>query len=130
MICSDTNLAANEPTALAKVAAADWRAETGKLAYHRARSLDDIDAALAAGLPVVAAWQVGAEWFAHDGVKPLEYPAVAIGGHAVCLVGKRGSCYEILNSWGENWGRNGRGLLSATYAEKFTDAWTGGLSWL
>ncbi|MEN9610658.1 MAG: hypothetical protein RLZZ628_1472 [Bacteroidota bacterium] len=77
-----------------------------------AYKVEAIKKALSEGLPVVTAvicpnslsnakmvWQ------------PTENPATVQGGHAMCIVGydndKYGGAFEILNSWGSNWGNQG-----------------------
>jgi hypothetical protein len=48
---------------------------------------------------------------AKDVWQPSDNPAVNHGGHALCVVGyddtKHNGAFEILNSWGTNWGNNG-----------------------
>ncbi|MDR2729818.1 MAG: C39 family peptidase [Treponema sp.] len=43
--------------------------------------------------------------------QPNENPAADYGGHAMCVVGyddtKYGGAFEVLNSWGANWGNRG-----------------------
>ena len=43
--------------------------------------------------------------------QPVESPRVFHGGHAMCVVGydddRYGGAFEILNSWGTDWGNNG-----------------------
>lgn len=43
--------------------------------------------------------------------KPTEQPLVSYGGHALCVIGyddtKYGGAFEIINSWGTDWGNAG-----------------------
>jgi formylglycine-generating enzyme required for sulfatase activity/C1A family cysteine protease len=50
------------------------------------------------------------------------------GGHAICVVGyddaKYGGAFEVMNSWGEEWGNGGYTWISyATFGEKVVQAW-------
>ena len=50
----------------------------------------------------------------------------AIGGHAVCVTAYNDKFRQIVfkNSWGPAWGKNGYGVVSYDYAEKyFVDIW-------
>lgn len=53
-------------------------------------------------------WQNGVF---NDGVWSGYYSGSLIGGHAMCLIGyddqKGGGSFQIMNSWGENWGDHG-----------------------
>jgi len=48
---------------------------------------------------------------AKDVWRPSDNPTIDYGGHAMCVVGyddtKDGGAFEILNSWGTNWGNKG-----------------------
>jgi hypothetical protein len=118
-----------EPSAFAKASADEWRAAVGGVAYHRVGSLDDIDASLSAGFPVVATYRIGSEWFAYNGIGSIGVPQQIIGGHAIVVVGKHDDNYEIRNSWSPSWGQRGHGLITRELAERFMDAWTGELQW-
>lgn len=119
----------DQPSAFAKAEADAWRAKVGGVEYHRVGSLDDFDAALSAGFPIVATYQIGSDWFDYHGERALGLPQHIVGGHAVVIVGKHDDNYEIRNSWGSSWGVGGHGLISRALAERFTDAWTGELQW-
>jgi hypothetical protein len=45
----------------------------------------------------------------------LDASQVGMGGHAMCVIGyddrKFGGAFEIMNSWGSNWGKNGVGWV-------------------
>jgi hypothetical protein len=72
---------------------------------------------IAAGNPVVIGMQVGGSfmqnmmgkdvWIPND----ADYDMRGFGGHAMCVIGyddfKNGGAFQIMNSWGEEWGSNG-----------------------
>jgi len=67
---------------------------------------------LAEKKPVVIAMNCPNSFFnAKDIWRPTESPNVNHGGHAMCVVGydddKYGGAFEILNSWGTDWGNEG-----------------------
>lgn len=72
---------------------------------------------LARDVPVVIGMMVGGSfmqgmmgqdvWHPNDD----DYNQIGFGGHAMCVVGyddrKEGGAFQIMNSWGSNWGNNG-----------------------
>ncbi len=72
---------------------------------------------LAAGAPVVIGMMVGGSFMRAMEGRELWQPSASdyqmrgFGGHAMCVIGyddyKAGGAFEIMNSWGENWGKNG-----------------------
>ena len=50
-----------------------------------------------------------------DPTKPLDPPTVSAGGHAMIVEAYDGDIFTILNSWGEDFGTNGRILFSSAY---------------
>lgn len=72
---------------------------------------------LAQGSPVVIGMMVGgsfmqpmegeATWFPQE----ADYNMRNFGGHAMCVIGyddyHEGGSFQLMNSWGENWGQNG-----------------------
>ncbi len=76
---------------------------------------------LAAGTPVVIGMQVGGTFMA--GMRGREvwnpsqsdYQMRGFGGHAMCVIGyddyKDGGAFQIMNSWGPEWGKNGIGWV-------------------
>jgi len=79
-------------------------------------SINSIKCAIAGSMPVVIGIKCykGADWqraVFSQGVWSGYYSGDAYGGHAMCLVGyddkKAGGAFEIMNSWGEDWGNKG-----------------------
>ncbi len=72
---------------------------------------------LAAGNPVIIGMQVGGSFMQSMTGKDVwipeesDYAMSGFGGHAMCVIGyddyKNGGAYQIMNSWGEEWGNNG-----------------------
>jgi len=97
-------------------------------AHFRVRNIDDVKRAIIApalvlfSVPITRSWRT-----ASGGVIPIppdpqaftEYHAVAGAGYS----DTRGHI-EFLNSWGPNWGRDGRGYLPYSYFTRYcSDAW-------
>jgi len=57
--------------------------------------------------------------------RPFENPAGNYSGHAMCVVGyddkKYGGAFEVLNSWGTNWGNNGYTWIPYTVFNQFAN---------
>jgi len=76
---------------------------------------------LAAGAPVIIGMQVGGTFMermrGRDVWSPTQgdYNMRGFGGHAMCVVGyddyKDGGAFQIMNSWGPEWGKNGVGWV-------------------
>lgn len=72
---------------------------------------------LAKDVPVVIGMMVGGSFMqqmmGQDVWHPTEedYNMMGFGGHAICVIGyddrKEGGAFEIMNSWGKDWGNNG-----------------------
>lgn len=72
---------------------------------------------LSQGSPVVIGMMVGGSFMREmEGQKVWhptdeDYNMSGFGGHAMCIVGYddnlEGGCFQIMNSWGKNWGENG-----------------------
>ena len=69
---------------------------------------------IAEGKPVIIGMNTPPSFHLPRGVdlwNPVENPAARFGGHAMCVVGyddnKYGGAFEILNSWGTDWGSSG-----------------------
>lgn len=102
-------------------AAHDFR---GIRRYRRARTPDEIRAAIASGAPVVGGWQVDRPFLEDDGpreVRSMDGPIA--GGHALCLVGYDGEWFEVVNSWGSSWRDAGTCLFHESVVAQVGDAW-------
>jgi len=77
------------------------------------------------GLAVLLGIRLFATWYAPSGDGRIALPAssaVALGGHAVLLVGYDGDAgatgyFIVRNSWGDDWGEEGYAYLPDTYIE-------------
>lgn len=56
--------------------------------------------------------------------RPTEVPSNVTGSHAMCVVGyddyKFGGAFEVMNSWGDNWGNNGFCWIKYNDFRRFT----------
>jgi hypothetical protein len=104
------------------------------LAYEAVeQTADAIEAALAAGCPVVLGFTVYGSFesdaVAQSGVVPMPGPnEPPIGGHAVCLVGydHAAQLFLMRNSWGPEWGQGGYGQIPYAYVldpNQASDLW-------
>ena len=76
---------------------------------------------LAAGTPVVIGMQVGGTFMTAMRGREVwnpsrnDYNMRGFGGHAMCVIGyddyKSGGAFQIMNSWGPEWGKNGIGWV-------------------
>ena len=126
----DESTFANTPTAIMVANAAPYKIKE----YHRVRTLDQLKAALAEGLPVVIGIDIyesfESEAVEHNGVVPM--PDVnkeqLLGGHAVLAVGYDDAKARLIvrNSWGITWGDLGYCYLPYDYYAKgyISDCWT------
>jgi len=84
---------------------------------------------LAAGAPVVIGMQVGGTFMERMRGREVwqptqgDYQMRGFGGHAMCVVGyddyKKGGAFQIMNSWGPEWGKNGVGWVKYKDFEYF-----------
>lgn len=78
-------------------------------------NMDAIKQFIAHGAPVVIGMQVGGSLYELDEEvwhpTDRDYDKSGFGGHAICVIGyddnKEGGAFQIMNSWGKDWGRNG-----------------------
>ncbi len=85
---------------------------------------------LAQGYPVVIGMMVGgsfmSQMLSQDLWQPSQrdYGMRGFGGHAMCLIGyddnKEGGAFQIMNSWGEEWGNRGIAWVKYRDFEHFT----------
>ncbi len=112
--------------------------------YHRIAD-GDVDAvcrALAAGLPVIAGWDVAEAFVSGDGRTVVDVQRAPIaGGHALCIVGHDSSAnyeervpafspsrsysrlFRVLNSWGPGFGYAGRFFATPEFVASASDLW-------
>lgn len=106
------------------------------LVYYRLTSLSEIKDCLRQGFPVVFGTVIFKQFMdvSHTGLvlMPRDDDAPG-GGHCMIMVGYTDKIrlaqstggFEVQNSWGPNWGMNGRCWLSYEYTQKFAwDFWT------
>jgi len=85
---------------------------------------------LAQGAPVVIGMMVGGSFMTpmrgQEVWRPSrrDYNMQGFGGHAMCIIGyddqKEGGSFQIMNSWGSNWGRDGIAWVRYPDFEHFT----------
>ncbi len=85
---------------------------------------------LAQGAPVVIGMMVGGTFMSRMVGQDMWYPNQSdysmrgYGGHAMCLIGyddnKEGGAFQIMNSWGQNWGNDGIAWVRYRDFEHFT----------
>jgi hypothetical protein len=84
---------------------------------------------LAQGAPVVIGMMVGGTFMTGMYNKEVwnpsssDYRQSGFGGHAMCVIGyddnKSGGAFEIMNSWGESWGKKGVGWVKYSDFKEF-----------
>ncbi|MFY0644284.1 MAG: peptidase C1 [Bacteroidia bacterium] len=85
---------------------------------------------LAQGAPVVIGMMVGGSFMTKmngkESWRPYrsDYNMSGFGGHAMCVIGyddyKNGGSFQIMNSWGEKWGRKGLAWVNYSDFKHFT----------
>jgi len=85
---------------------------------------------LAQGAPVVIGMMVGGSFMNNMIGREVwtptrrDYNMQGFGGHAMCIIGyddqKEGGAFQIMNSWGERWGRDGIAWVRYRDFEHFT----------
>jgi len=107
------------PRAFDAQLAAFYRVENG--------DLPAIENAVRANHPVVIGVQVGQSFMQYDGQPNVVFdkPSNSLGGHAMTVIGVRGSDWLLLNSWSSSWGMNGRVWVSSEYMRSASDIWVG-----
>lgn len=107
-------------------AAHDAADRYGLRGYYRIYASDvvGVKRAIAAGYPVVAGWtvtQAFEDWRGGDPIGVLTDPV--LGGHCMCIVAYAGDVFDLLNSWGIGWGRNGHALVTSDFVATAFDMW-------
>lgn len=85
---------------------------------------------IAQGAPVVIGMMVGGSFMSRMVGQNVWYPTQSdysmrgFGGHAMCVIGyddnREGGAFQLMNSWGENWGNNGIAWVRYKDFEYFT----------
>jgi C1A family cysteine protease len=77
--------------------------------------------------PILTRLDVDATWDnakANNGVLDIYQPLTTRGGHAAAIVGYTSTSFIVRNSWGKEWGDQGFGYASWSYAQDaFTEAY-------
>jgi hypothetical protein len=87
----------------------------------RALNIHAIKEHLSKDVPVVIGMMVGGSFMQNMAGKEVwhpteeDYQQMGFGGHAMCVIGyddrKEGGAFQIMNSWGNDWGQNGIGWV-------------------
>jgi GNAT superfamily N-acetyltransferase len=106
----------------------EYAKENKIFAYQRVSSANECKLTLAAGRSVSIAVEITKSWF-NAKMGEIQLPKASdkiIGGHCVFLFGydDRRRVFEFQNSWGKEWGNNGRGYLPYRYVDRLlTEGW-------
>lgn len=128
------NSCAKKPTSTELQAASDYRIKgfnrLSKDGDNYKTDLLAIKQNLAQGAPVVIGMMVGGSFMSDMRGKKLwtptrsDYSMQRFGGHAICVIGYddyyEGGAFQIMNSWGEDWGQNGLFWIRYNDFEYFT----------
>jgi len=87
--------------------------------------INAVKKAISEGFPVVAGIQAPPSfWDPIEFWQPREEKDKKFPGHAICVIGydnsKYGGSFEILNSWGKNWGNDGYIWIPYNYFAEYT----------
>ncbi len=131
----DESSCSQKPNSREKQAASQFkikdyqRLTTGRSSSQKPNMLA-IKQNLAAGAPVLIGMMVGGSFMrAMEGREvwmpnQSDYQQRGFGGHAMCVIGyddyKNGGSFEIMNSWGERWGKDGVGWVRYADFHHFT----------
>lgn len=84
---------------------------------------------LAKDVPVVIGMMVGGSFMQEMAGKAIWHPTdddnnmMGFGGHAMCVIGyddrKEGGAFEVMNSWGKEWGNNGVAYIKYNDFKRF-----------
>lgn len=86
-------------------------------AYVKTMQPDEIKTALMDGNPVIIAVDWYNDIILQDGVITFK-DKTSLGGHAIVIYGWDERGWKIQNSWGSNWGEDGRAILPYSYPIK------------
>lgn len=125
----DQSSCSKDPSAMLKRKASDYKIKgfqrlTEENQSNTAEMLS-IKQNLAKGSPVVIGMMVGGSFMQDMMGKEFWFPTRSdynksgFGGHAMCVIGyddfKEGGAFQIMNSWGEDWGK--KGIFWMTYTD-------------
>ncbi|MCO6477956.1 MAG: peptidase C1 [Phaeodactylibacter sp.] len=130
----DESTCNNAPSANQKQAGARFRIQGfDRLTVGASQYKPDLMAIkqhLAQGYPVVIGMMVGNSFMGPMMGRPLwqpsqrDYAMPGFSGHAMCVIGYddnlQGGAFQIMNSWGEEWGQGGIGWVKYRDFEHFT----------
>jgi len=95
--------------------------------YFRVNTLDELKTTLFEYGPVVGgAWVTDNFFNPADGIVDISSNQRKYGGHAIALTGynDKTGLIQFKNSWGTSWGKNGYGLMTYEYYERYCiDVW-------
>ena len=97
--------------------------QRGIRGYYRIEKGDisSIKRALATGKPIVAGWDLSNTFGPKDGIVDRQVNGTA--GHAMCIYGYDGDKFNVLNSWGQDWGVKGAFLGTSSFIADARDLW-------
>lgn len=135
-VCSDKLWSEEKmPTAPVKRAEDDWWLDAVRRplgAYYRVdpRSVTDMQIALNelgviyASAGTHSGWDEGADAKAKSGIWTIPAQKIAPDGHAFAIVGYTRTGFIVHNSWGTDWGTNGRAVLTyEDWVDHAMDCW-------
>ncbi len=130
----DESSCSKKPSGQAKQIASNYRIE-GYNRFTDSRDPQKVDMLamkqnLAQGAPVLIGMMVGGTFMRQMEGQEVwmpsssDYDQRGFGGHAMCVIGyddyKEGGSFEIMNSWGPQWGKNGIGWVRYKDFQYFT----------
>ena len=105
----------------------DQRAKDDRLGiYQRVNTVEEFCRGIYTCGAVCASFEIDDSWNqAPNGVIPEPGNRPVTASHSVCLFGYDGQRFDFINSWGEDWGENGRGTLPYNYlSTRFLEGYT------
>jgi hypothetical protein len=99
--------------------------------YHRITSTDarrshDLRSLLATGRPIIFGTMVTGRFASYKlDSTPLDAPRAndpILGGHGLLLAGYGSGYFDVVNSWGPSWGKNGWCQMTDAYIENWRSA--------
>lgn len=100
--------------------AANFSARFSRIkSYNFVKSVQEIKDAIASYIPTATSLQVFSGFYNLTGIL-IDATGTLQGGHAMCIIGYDDDkqAFEVLNSWGSNWGNGGFCWISYKYVEE------------